>query len=61
MLDQEQQQTGGQAGVAAAVVASAAGQPYTPGPQAATRQLQNVLGSNGPQPDSAPAKMQRVA
>ncbi|KAL4459160.1 hypothetical protein ABPG75_014025 [Micractinium tetrahymenae] len=63
VLDQEQQAAGGQPGGQAGAAAAAAGtggQPYTPGPQTATRQLQNALGSNGPQPDSAPAKMQRV-
>lgn len=60
MLDREQQQAGSQAVPPAATAAGAGGQPYTPGPQAVTRQLQNVLGSNGAQPDSAPAKMQRV-
>lgn len=60
VLDREQQQAGSQAVPPAATAAGAGGQPYTPGPQAVTRQLQNVLGSNGAQPDSAPAKMQRV-
>ncbi len=60
MLDQQQQQAGGQAEAAATTAAGARAQPFTPGPQPATRQLQNVLGSNGQQPDSAPAKMQRV-